>query len=81
MEGGTPRVLENSEGARTTVTPSVVAVLDIGERLVGSAAERQIVTNAKNTFYATKRCVLKLCGCQRHPDFGPSCGRTGLLAL
>jgi molecular chaperone DnaK len=55
MEGGTPRVIENSEGARTT--PSIVAVLDNGERLVGAAAKRQIVTNAKNTFYATKRFI------------------------
>ena len=55
MEGGTPRVIENSEGARTT--PSIVAVLDNGERLVGAAAKRQIVTNAKNTFYATKRLI------------------------
>ena len=55
MEGSTPRVIENSEGARTT--PSIVAVLDNGERLVGAPAKRQIVTNAANTFYATKRLI------------------------
>ena len=55
MEGGTPRVIENSEGARTT--PSIVAVTESGERLVGAAAKRQIVTNATNTLYATKRFI------------------------
>jgi molecular chaperone DnaK len=55
MEGGTPRVIENSEGARTT--PSIVAITDSGERLVGAAAKRQIVTNARNTFSATKRFI------------------------
>jgi len=55
MEGGTPRVIENSEGARTT--PSIVAITESGERLVGAAAKRQIVTNAQNTLYATKRFI------------------------
>mmetsp|Transcript_2888 Transcript_2888/g.3302 ORF Transcript_2888/g.3302 Transcript_2888/m.3302 type:complete len:669 (-) Transcript_2888:193-2199(-) len=55
MEGKQPRVLENSEGARTT--PSVYAVLDSGEELVGQPAKRQAVTNPENTFYATKRLI------------------------
>src|SRR5579862_526462 len=55
MEGGTPKVIENSEGARTT--PSVVAYADDGEILVGAPAKRQAVTNAKNTIYAVKRLI------------------------
>jgi molecular chaperone DnaK len=55
MEGKNVRVLENSEGARTT--PSIVAILENGERLVGQAAKRQAVTNPLNTFYATKRLI------------------------
>ena len=53
MEGGEPLVLENSEGKRTT--PSVVAFTKTGERLVGEAAKRQAVTNARNTVYSIKR--------------------------
>lgn len=53
MEGGEPRVLENAEGARTT--PSVVAIAKNGERLVGTLAKRQAVTNPKNTVYGIKR--------------------------
>src|SRR5438067_3439063 len=53
MEGGEPIVLENSEGKRTT--PSVVAFTKTGERLVGEAAKRQGVTNARNTVYSIKR--------------------------
>ncbi len=53
MEGGDPVVLENSEGKRTT--PSVVAFTKSGERLVGDAAKRQAVTNAKNTIFSVKR--------------------------
>jgi len=53
MEGGEPVVLENSEGKRTT--PSVVAFAKSGERLVGDAAKRQAVTNARNTVYSIKR--------------------------
>src|SRR6202790_4173583 len=55
MEGGKPKVIENSEGARTT--PSVVAYQDDGEILVGAPAKRQAVTNAKNTLYAIKRLI------------------------
>ncbi|MBU1292838.1 molecular chaperone DnaK [Patescibacteria group bacterium] len=53
MEGGEARVLENAEGARTT--PSVVAIAKNGERLVGTLAKRQAVTNPKNTVYGIKR--------------------------
>ncbi|KAJ0400406.1 hypothetical protein P43SY_001684 [Pythium insidiosum] len=55
MEGKTPRVIENAEGARTT--PSVVAILDNDERLVGMPAKRQAVTNPDNTLYAVKRLI------------------------
>src|ERR671915_1767480 len=55
MEGGKPKVIENSECARTT--PSVVAYADDGEILVGAPAKRQAVTNAKNTIYAVKRLI------------------------
>jgi molecular chaperone DnaK len=55
MENGAPKVIENSEGARTT--PSVVAYMDDGEVLVGAPAKRQAVTNAKNTLYAVKRLI------------------------
>jgi molecular chaperone DnaK len=55
MEGGKPKVIENSEGARTT--PSIVAYTDEGEILVGASAKRQAVTNAKNTLYAVKRLI------------------------
>ena len=55
MEGQKPKVIENSEGARTT--PSVVAFMDSGERLVGQAAKRQAVTNSAKTLYAVKRLV------------------------
>ena len=53
MEGGAPRLLENSDGVRTT--PSVVAIAKNGERLVGTLAKRQAVTNPKNTIYGIKR--------------------------
>ena len=55
MDGKTPKVVENAEGVRTT--PSVVALLDDGERLVGQSAKRQSVTNPANTFYAIKRLI------------------------
>ncbi len=55
LEGGKPRVIENAEGARTT--PSIVAIGDDGEVLVGQAAKRQSVTNPKNTLYAIKRLI------------------------
>jgi molecular chaperone DnaK len=55
MEGGTPTVVANSEGARTT--PSVVAQNESGERLVGQVARRQAVTNPKNTIFAVKRLI------------------------
>ncbi len=55
MEGGKPKVIENSEGARTT--PSIVAYLEDGEILVGAPAKRQAVTNPRNTLYAIKRLI------------------------
>ncbi|KAJ9119835.1 Hsp70 ATPase ssc1 [Naganishia onofrii] len=55
MEGQTPRVIENSEGGRTT--PSVVAFTKDGERLVGQPAKRQAVVNPENTLFATKRLI------------------------
>ncbi|MCH8506086.1 MAG: molecular chaperone DnaK, partial [Ectothiorhodospiraceae bacterium] len=55
MEGGKTRVLENSEGERTT--PSVVAFAEDGEVIVGSPAKRQAVTNPENTLYAVKRLI------------------------
>jgi molecular chaperone DnaK len=55
MEGGSPVVIANSEGHRTT--PSVVAVNDSGERLVGQIAKRQGVTNPQNTIFAVKRLI------------------------
>lgn len=55
MEGKSPRVIENAEGARTT--PSVVAFTKDGERLIGQAARRQAVTNPANTLYAVKRLI------------------------
>ncbi len=53
MEGGSPMVITNSEGTRTT--PSVVAITKSGERLVGQVAKRQAVTNPENTVYSIKR--------------------------
>jgi len=55
MEGGKARVIENSEGDRTT--PSIVAYTKDGEVLVGASAKRQAVTNPKNTFFAVKRLI------------------------
>ncbi|MFB1031310.1 MAG: Hsp70 family protein, partial [Thauera sp.] len=55
MEGGKPKVIENSEGARTT--PSVVAYAEDGEILVGAPAKRQAVTTANNTLFAIKRLI------------------------
>lgn len=55
MEGKTARVIENSEGARTT--PSVVAFTKHGERLVGLPAKRQAVVNSQNTVFAFKRLI------------------------
>ena len=55
MDGKAPKVIENSEGARTT--PSIVAFTGDGERLVGQSAKRQAVTNPENTFFAIKRLI------------------------
>jgi molecular chaperone DnaK len=55
MEGGKPKVIENSEGARTT--PSTVAFTKDGERLIGQPAKRQAVTNPDNTIFAVKRLI------------------------
>src|SRR3990167_3453361 len=55
VEGGVPKILENTEGARTT--PSMVAFSKTGERLVGLLAKRQAVTNPKNTIFSVKRLI------------------------
>ena len=55
MEGGSPKVIENAEGSRTT--PSMVAFTEEGERLVGQPAKRQAVTNPENTLFAIKRLI------------------------
>ena len=55
MDGGKPKVVENSEGARTT--PSIVAFTKDGERLIGQPAKRQAVTNPDNTVFAVKRLI------------------------
>src|SRR5690349_24896863 len=55
MEGGEPVVIANAEGSRTT--PSMVAITDSGERLVGQSAKRQAVTNPLKTLYSVKRLI------------------------
>lgn len=55
MEGSQPKVIENQEGLRTT--PSIVAFTQDGQKLVGTPAKRQAVTNPENTVYATKRLI------------------------
>ena len=55
MEGSQAKVLENSEGARTT--PSIVAFLENNEKLIGQPAKRQAVTNAQDTIFAAKRLI------------------------
>src|SRR5262245_23420063 len=55
MEAGTPKILENAEGARTT--PSIIALSKTGDRTVGLLAKRQAVTNPKNTVYQIKRFI------------------------
>ena len=55
MESGNPKVIENSEGTRTT--PSIVAYTEDGEVLVGASAKRQAITNPKNTLFAVKRLI------------------------
>jgi len=60
MDGKNPKIIENSEGARTT--PSMIGFLD-NERLVGQSAKRQAVTNPENTLYAIKRLIGR-----RHDD-------------
>ena len=57
MDGAQPKVLENSEGVRTT--PSIVAFTESGEKLVGLPAKRQAVTNPENTFFSVKRLIGK----------------------
>src|ERR1700750_647564 len=57
LEGGEPTVIENSEGGRTT--PSVVAFTQSGERLVGTVAKRQAVTNPQNTIFSIKRFMVR----------------------
>ena len=55
MDGGTAKVIENAEGARTT--PSILAFTDSDERLVGQPAKRQAVTNPEGTIFAVKRLI------------------------
>ena len=55
MEAGQPKIIENSEGARTT--PSIIAYMEDGEILVGATAKRQAVTNPQSTLYAVKRLI------------------------
>lgn len=55
IEGGLPKVIANAEGERTT--PSVVAFTKDGQRVVGTPAKRQAITNPENTFFATKRLI------------------------
>src|SRR4026209_186941 len=55
LEGGTPTVIPNRGGYKTT--PSIVAVTEAGKRLVGHIAKRQAITNAENTVYAAKRLI------------------------
>ena len=55
MEGGSPTVIQSSEGGRTT--PSVVAFTKNGDRLVGQLAKRQAVTNPENTIFSSKRFI------------------------
>ena len=55
MDGDKPKVIENAEGQRTT--PSVVAFTEDGERLIGTPARRQAVTNPEHTYYAVKRLI------------------------
>jgi len=55
VEGGTPNIIENKEGNRTT--PSMVAISKTGERLVGLLAKRQGVTNPENTLFSVKRLI------------------------
>src|SRR5260370_40491988 len=55
MEAGSPKILENAEGARTT--PSIVAQSKTGERLVGLLAKRQAITNPQNTIFQIKRFI------------------------
>ena len=55
LEGGQPKIIENSEGARTT--PSIIAYTDDDEVLVGQSAKRQAVTNPSNTLFAIKRLI------------------------
>ena len=55
MEGGEAKVITNPEGGRTT--PSIVAISESGERLVGQIAKRQAITNPENTVFAVKRLI------------------------
>lgn len=55
VENGVPKIIENSEGFRTT--PSIVSYQEKGEILVGAAAKRQAIANPKNTLFATKRLI------------------------
>ena len=69
MEGKTPKVIENAEGARTT--PSIVAFNEDGETLVGQPAKRQGVTNPENTFFAIKRLIGRRYDCLLYTSPSP----------
>lgn len=76
MDGTKARVLENSEGDRTT--PSIIAYTQDGETLVGQPAKRQAVTNPQNTLFAIKRLIGRRFKTKKHSVIKTSC-RTKLL--
>ena len=73
MDGKEAKVIENTEGARTT--PSMVAFTEGGERLVGQAAKRQGVTNPEATLFAVKRLIGRAFDDQKRPGHGALCHR------
>ncbi len=71
MEGDKPRIIENSEGSRTT--PSIIAYMEDGEILIGAPAKRQAVTNPKSTLYAVKRLIGRSMRMMRFKRISSSC--------